>query len=64
MNVPLRPSKVQTVGAALVLAVAAYRRYMRYRADSGVAPSGARVEGDHQKGTIAGDSEETGAQPV
>jgi hypothetical protein len=61
MNVPLRPSKVQTVGAALVLAVAAYRRYMRYRADSGVAPSGARVEGDH---SIAGDAEETGAQPV
>ena len=58
MNVPLRPTKIQTAGAALVLAVAAYRRYLRYRAEA--TPPAARVEGDHQQGNIAGDAEETG----
>jgi hypothetical protein len=38
MNVPLRPNKVQTAGAALILALAAYRRYMRYRAGRSAAP--------------------------
>ena len=42
MNVPLRPNKVQTATAALILALAAYRRYYARR----VTPAAGDVAGE------------------
>ena len=41
MNVPLRPNKIQTVTAALILALAVYRRYNAGRK----APAAGEVAG-------------------
>ena len=42
MNVPLRPNKIQTATAALILALAVYRRYSAGR----TAPAAGDVAGD------------------
>ena len=42
MNVPLRPNKIQTATAALILALAVYRRYSAGRA----APTAEDVAAD------------------
>ena len=37
MKVPLRPNRLQTAGAALILALAAYGRFRRHRAERDTA---------------------------
>ncbi len=49
MNVPLRPTKIQTATAALILALAVYRRYSAGRA----APEAGEAAGDEPSGEKA-----------